>query len=229
MVAQQRVRRSPTPRRRRRRRRGSRRRAAGSAGDEAGRRRRRPAPSPTPRRRACPGDSGAESIVHGATRGRRAGGPGRRAGAGTACRGRAPTSTPAPWPGRPPRRAGRWPGRASGGARRARPWPSSGSTSVSSVLVVAEPRQPALHAVEQRALGEALPLLAAPRLGADEGRRRARTSSLGISSRAGKITRLGEVVGRALVVDAERVRAGRPRRPTGRCGPGRRRSTGTRR
>ena len=35
-------------------------------------------------------------------------------------------------------------------------------------VVVDEPRHPALHAVEVDALGEALPLLAAPRLGGDE-------------------------------------------------------------
>ncbi len=36
------------------------------------------------------------------------------------------------------------------------------------VLVVGEPREPGLHAVEQQPVGEALPLLPAPRLGGDE-------------------------------------------------------------
>ena len=68
---------------------------------------------------------------------------------------------------------------------------------------VDEPRQPALHAVEQGALGEPLPLLAAPRLGADElggpGPHVVGRHQLA----GGEDQRLGEVVDRALVVDAE--------------------------
>ena len=117
------------------------------------------------------GDSGDESIDHGASL------PGedpvgrRRGGGGTACRGRAPTSRPAPWPGRPPRRAGRRPGRASAAARRARPWPTPGSTSVSSCSRSVSHGSQLSMPSNSSALAEALPLLAAPRLGADELRR----------------------------------------------------------
>ena len=70
-------------------------------------------------------------------------------------------------------------------------------------LVVDEPRQPALHAVEQRALGEALPLLTAPRLDGDEAAG-ALADVVGGDQLAGREDqRLGEVAGRALVVDAE--------------------------
>ena len=53
-------------------------------------------------------------------------------------------------------------------ARPAGPGPSGPSRSKSSVLAVGQPRQPRLHAVEDQALGQPLPLLAAPRLGGDE-------------------------------------------------------------
>ena len=70
-------------------------------------------------------------------------------------------------------------------------------------LVVDEPRQPALHAVEQGALGEALPLLTAPRLHGDEPAGPL-ADVVGRDQLAGREDqRLGEVAGRALVVDAE--------------------------
>ncbi len=70
-------------------------------------------------------------------------------------------------------------------------------------LVVDEPRQPALHAVEQGALGESLPLLTAPRLDGDEAPR-ALTDVVGGDQLAGREDQgLGEIAGRALVVDAE--------------------------
>ncbi len=55
------------------------------------------------------------------------------------------------------------------------------------------------------------------------------TSSVGVSSRRREDHHLVEVDRRALVVDAEASSAGRPRRPTDRCGSARWRSTGRRR
>ena len=54
-------------------------------------------------------------------------------------------------------------------------------------VAVDEPRQPALHAVEDGALGQALPLLAAPRLLGDQFGGACADASLGSSSRAGKM------------------------------------------
>ncbi|CAB5000094.1 unannotated protein [freshwater metagenome] len=66
-----------------------------------------------------------------------------------------------------------------------------------------EPRQPRLHTVEQRAFGESLPLLAAPRLAGDQ-RRGALAHFLGGDQFACREhPRLVEVVGAALVVDRE--------------------------
>ena len=97
------------------------------------------------------------------------------------------------------------------------------------LLVVGEPRQPALHAVEQRALGEALPLLAAPRLGADE-LRRPGPHLVGRDQLAGREdAHLGEVVDRALVVDAEAGQAVDLVAPQVDAHRACRRSTGTRR
>ena len=96
------------------------------------------------------------------------------------------------------------PGRASGAARRARPWRVAGRTSVSSCSVV---RRATAASSPCRRTGR--PRRAAPTARGPTARRRraaaarARTSSVGISSRAGKMQRLGEVVDRALVVDAE--------------------------
>ena len=70
--------------------------------------------------------------------------------------------------GRPPRRGCRRPGRACGGARPAAPGRRRGSRSSSTCSSLGEPRQPRLHAVEGQALGQPLPLLAAPRLGGDQ-------------------------------------------------------------
>ena len=73
------------------------------------------------------------------------------------------------------------------------------------VLAVGEPRQPRLHAVERLALGEPLPLLAAPRLRARAAPRRARAPRRsGSSSRAGKIHASATSCVRALVGDRER-------------------------
>ena len=70
-------------------------------------------------------------------------------------------------------------------------------------LAIGEPRQPALHAVEQQALAEALPLLAAPRLGAHQ-LRGPGPHLVGGEQLAGREdARLGEVAGRALVAGAE--------------------------
>ena len=79
----------------------------------------------------------------------------------------------------------------------------AGSTSVSSCVAVDQPRQPALHAVEQRALGQALPLLAAPRLGGHE-RGGTRAHLVGGDQLArGEDERLVEVARAALIVDRE--------------------------
>ena len=71
------------------------------------------------------------------------------------------------------------------------------------LLVVDEPGQPALHAVEVDALGQTLPLFAAPRFGGDE----AGGPLAHVVGRhqfaGGEDDDLVEVVGRALVVDAE--------------------------
>ena len=70
-------------------------------------------------------------------------------------------------------------------------------------IVVDEPRQPTLHAVEVDALGEALPLLATPRLRRDEPGR-ALADVVGRHQLAGgEDDDLVEVVGRTLVVHAE--------------------------
>ena len=131
----------------------------------------------------------------------------RRAGGGTSCRGRGPTSRRAPWRGRPPRRAARSPGRACAAARRSTTLACVGQHVGEQLVVVDEPRQPRLHAVEVQALGEALPLLAAPRLGGDELVGPA-TDVVGRHQLAGREDHhLVEVVGRALVVDAERRQA----------------------
>ena len=194
----------PSRRRRRRRRRGTCRRAGRAGGWRGPRRRRRPGPSRWRRPSASRATRESLLIVHTAwPAAEQAVGLGVQAGE-RARRRRGPRCWRAPWRGRPPRRAGRWPGRACGAARPAPPWRVAGSTSVSSVVAVDQPRQPALHAVEQRALGEALPLLAAPRLARPRARRRGRARRRsGISSRAGKIGRLVEVVRAALVVDRE--------------------------
>jgi hypothetical protein len=74
-------------------------------------------------------------------------------------------------------------------------------------VLVDEPRQPALHAVEVGALGQTLPLFAAPRLARDElaGAVADVVARHQLASR--EDVHLVEVVGRALVVDAE---AGQP-------------------
>ena len=66
-------------------------------------------------------------------------------------------------------------------------------------LVLGQPRQPRLHAVEHQALGQALPLLAAPRLEADQplGPRADLVGGQQLTAREQQ--RLVEVVGRALV------------------------------
>ena len=72
------------------------------------------------------------------------------------------------------------------------------------VLAVGEPRQPRLHAVEQLALGQALPLLAAPRLLRDQ-RGRPRPHVVGGEQLARREdARFGDVVGGALVGHRER-------------------------
>ena len=75
------------------------------------------------------------------------------------------------------------------------------------VLAVGEPRQPRLHAVEQLAVGQPLPLLAAPRL-------RAHAAGGALAHLVGRQQlarredpRLVDVVGRALVGDRERRQA----------------------
>ena len=82
-------------------------RSARSAGRSGRCRRRRPDPSRTPATSGVSGDSGVESIDQNAFAPGEERGRARRGGGGTTCRGRAPTSRPAPWRGRPPRRAGR--------------------------------------------------------------------------------------------------------------------------
>ena len=98
------------------------------------------------------------------------------------------------------------------------------------VLAVGQPRQPRLHAVEHLPVGEPLPLLAPPRLRARRApAARSRTSSVGSSSRAGKIHASSTSCGRALVGDRERdepVDLVAPEVDAHRDG---RRSTGTRR
>ena len=66
-----------------------------------------------------------------------------------------------------------------------------------------EPRQPALHAVEERALGETLPVLAAPRLGPDERGGTGAHLGGGQQLAGGEEPHLGEVGGGALVGDGE--------------------------
>ena len=96
-------------------------------------------------------------------------------------------------------------------------------------LVGSEPRQPRLHAVEGVALGEPLPLLAPPGLG-DEELARAGPHLVGRQQLAHREDpRLVDL--RRSIADRRRrsARAGRPRRPTGRCAPGGRRWRDTRR
>ena len=69
---------------------------------------------------------------------------------------------------------------------------------------VVEPGQPALHPLEERTLGDALPLLAPPRLAGDEPARPLAQLVARQQLTGGEDQRLGEVAGRALVVDAER-------------------------
>ena len=66
-----------------------------------------------------------------------------------------------------------------------------------------EPWQPALHAVEERALGEALPVLAAPRLGPYEGSGAGAHLGGGQQLAGREEPHLGEVGGGALVGDRE--------------------------
>ena len=66
-------------------------------------------------------------------------------------------------------------------------------------LVLGEPRQPRLHAVEHQALGQALPLLAAPRLEADQPLGPLADLVGGQQLAAREQQHLVEVVGRALV------------------------------
>jgi hypothetical protein len=75
--------------------------------------------------------------------------------------------------------------------------------SSSSALVGGEPGQPALHAVEQLAVGQALPLLPAPGLGADEGGRPLADLVGGQHLAGGEHDGLVEVPGGALVAHAE--------------------------
>ena len=73
--------------------------------------------------------------------------------------------------------------------------------------MVDQPRQPALHAVEQGTLGESLPLLPAPRLGGDE-LGRPGPHVVGGDELAGREDQGGgEIAGGSLVVDAERGEA----------------------
>ena len=121
---------------------------------------------------------------------RRAGGRARRAAGGRRGRGRVPTSTPAPRRGRPPRRAGRWRGRGCDVARRARPWPSPGSTSVSSV----GSRLSSSHGSQLSIPSKNAPSASRSHCSRPHGSRatrrsaRSRTASVGSSSRAGKIS-----------------------------------------
>ena len=113
---------------------------------------------------------------------------------GNACRDRGPTSTPAPWRGRPPRQADRWPGRASAAARSARPW-RGGSTSVIS-----------LSSSTSHGTQDSMPSKCAPSASrshcsrphgsaATSSAARRRTSSLGRQLAGGEDRHLGEVVG----------------------------------
>ena len=131
------------------------------------RRRRRPGPTRTPRRPACRATpASSRSSRTSRSREQRIGR--RRAGAGTSCRDRVPTSRRAPWRGRPPRRAARSPGRASGAARPARPWRARGRTSVSNRSSSTSHGSHDSMPSKCSAFGEALPLLAPPRLGGDQ-------------------------------------------------------------
>ena len=174
----------------------------GQAGGRGRTRRRRPGPSRRPRRRACRATpaSSRSTRRRRARSSRRSGSACRRGNVLSGSRSHVDASALA----RSSSSASR--SRARSRIRRGSTSTTlalSGSTSVSSVLAVDEPRQPALHAVEQRALGEALPLLAAPRLGGDE-RGGPVAHVVGRDQLAGREDqRLGEVVGRALVVDAE--------------------------
>ena len=71
-------------------------------------------------------------------------------------------------------------------------------------LLRRQPRQPALHAVEQLALGETLPLLATPGLGGDEATRPLAHGLVGQQLAGREDVHLVEVGDRSLVVDAER-------------------------
>ncbi len=106
---------------------------------------------------------------------------------------------------------------------------SSGRRSVSRCFAVGEPGQPRLHAVEELTVGEALPLLAPPRLLRQQARRRAPAPRRwGAARGSGRCTprrRRAWSAGRR----PRTPTGGRPRRPTGRCARGGRRSTGTRR
>ena len=120
-----------------------------------------------------------------------------------AIRDRAPTCRRALAPGRPPRRAGRWRGRASGAARPARPWPVAGSTSVSSwssssshgsqLSMPSNSVPSARRSHCSRPHGSVATSLAAC----------ARTVGDGDQLAGGEDERLVEVVGAALVVDCE--------------------------
>ena len=70
-------------------------------------------------------------------------------------------------------------------------------------IVLDEPRQPTLHAVEVDALGKALPLFATPRFRRDEPRGALADIVGGHQLAGGEDDHLVEVVDRALIVDAE--------------------------
>ena len=97
------------------------------------------------------------------------------------------------------------------------------------VLTLGQPRQPRLHAVEHLALGDALPLLAAPRLRAHE--RGGALAHLGGREQLARRDRSTRRRRRAWIAGRRpRTPTGdRPRRPTGRCARGGRRWTGRRR
>ena len=193
----------PSPRRRRRRRRGSRRRAAGSGGRRARSRRRRPGPTPTP---ATTGVSGRLRRRVDRPRRRRARSSRR---SGSACRrGNGLSGSRSHVDASALARSSSSASRSMARSRIRRGSTSTtlavaGSTSVSSCSPStshgSQLSMPSNRAPSARRSHCSRPHGSAP----TSFDARARTSSVGISSRAGKMQRLVEVVGRALVVDAE--------------------------
>ncbi len=117
---------------------------------------------------------------------------------------RDPRWTPGRRPAPPPRREARRPDRGPGAARPAPPARPSPRRSVDQLLPVGQPREPRLHAVEELAVGQALPLVPAPGCGHRPARRPARRIGVvGDQLAAAEQLDRREVVDRALVGHVE--------------------------